>query len=714
MLRTIVIQILESPNIDRVKSYFTKNLINKVGVEYFMNKRLELKGIHIVCLRNPVADEIIDHLVAIGCKLDDQVTALQYTPLHFAIFNPKSTPKLIEKLVSHKANPNLKDSKGNSPLSVLIKLNRYDLLDALLASPKIDANTKNNFGLAPLHHLAYSYSIPENVIGKLVKHGGNINTTNEEGRTPLHIFCMKDSVNVVTLREFVDNCANLDLLDNDHNVPLHLLCMNSAALFQVFNVIYQATNTNAKLLNSNKDTPLHCVAKRNKNRNKIIKSLINPEHVNLLNRDNMSPLLLYLKNGSTNTEILELFLQNGSNPNAADKNGNTPLHLIGMKKKFSKENVSLLIKYGSDVQLKNYFNGLNKKLKNSFEKYKIEKYVKSAKHSFLHDFQKLFENGDFTDCSFKGIKAHKFILELRTRQKISKIDQVFEGYTDQEILKFIRWIYFEQIDDLGLIEEICEKFGIEKQENESLKFEIQKLYQDQESKNFTIYVQEKPIKVHKFILQARSELFKGLFLNCQEGIKSIEDYSNFSFKTISILIKFFYQDLIDDYSIDDDTIDELRMCKDYFQLNSDTPLTTILDNLFGKKYLADSCVSIRGLRQGMEKTIENKFSKFKDFVITYNKANTRQPFYVVQFPKEEDADRAIKTVNFSMYNSTIQRHNINTTLYCSYFDMNINFHTHKKLLICLTHAPKEEEEQKREAELLNGMSITNWNVDNVN
>ncbi|KAJ6252259.1 regulator of chromosome condensation [Anaeramoeba flamelloides] len=74
---------------------------------------------------------------------------------------------------------------------------------------------------------------------------------------------------------------------------------------------------------------------------------------------------------------------------------------------------------------------------------------------------------------------------------------------------------------------------------------IDDLYENQESKDFTIKIKnEKEIKIHKFILQARSTYFRQLF-NSQSWIRSWNDPKVSSIPALNILIEFLYFDQID-------------------------------------------------------------------------------------------------------------------------------------------------------------------------
>ncbi|KAJ5073273.1 hypothetical protein M0811_08955 [Anaeramoeba ignava] len=98
--------------------------------------------------------------------------------------------------------------------------------------------------------------------------------------------------------------------------------------------------------------------------------------------------------------------------------------------------------------------------------------------------------------------------------------------------------------------------------------DLKRLMNEEETKDFQIISNNQKIKIHKIILIARSELFRGMFISVTEDkSNSVHEYSNKKTKTIQNLVNFFYTDEIP--KIKNKTIlKELKECVDYFQLNS--------------------------------------------------------------------------------------------------------------------------------------------------
>ncbi|KAJ5076377.1 hypothetical protein M0811_06376 [Anaeramoeba ignava] len=105
--------------------------------------------------------------------------------------------------------------------------------------------------------------------------------------------------------------------------------------------------------------------------------------------------------------------------------------------------------------------------------------------------------------------------------------------------------------------------------------DLQKLYQNESTKDFTIICgeEEKEIKVHKLILIIRSELFKGMFLSVQDSSNQVHDYSGKSFETLNQLIYFLYHDEFNEKEINQEEFEDV---KDYYQLNENSIIDFLL------------------------------------------------------------------------------------------------------------------------------------------
>ncbi|KAJ3444410.1 btk-binding protein-related [Anaeramoeba flamelloides] len=211
------------------------------------------------------------------------------------------------------------------------------------------------------------------------------------------------------------------------------------------------------------------------------------------------------------------------------------------------------------------------------------------------DFLQLFRTEpNFSDSSIKEVKFHKTFVESRIGKPIDKIEQVLNGYTKEQIIKFIEWVYSGKLVSSAqrkLIEDICMEFGITDRRQMNLQNDLLKLFKDQDTKDFYILVKDydddydeekeeddddeeesyEKIPVHKFVLLARSGLFRDMFQNTTQGSNSVKDYSQKSFESIQVLVEYFYTNTINTTADNDPEfiIEELQDSAEYYQLSND-------------------------------------------------------------------------------------------------------------------------------------------------
>ena len=98
-------------------------------------------------------------------------------------------------LIDHKANVNVKDGMGGTPLEIVAWSNNIPIMEMLLAS-KADVNVKNMSSMTPLHGAAANGS------KEAAKIGGpwaNVNARAIDKKTPLHHAAEKGSKEIVEL-----------------------------------------------------------------------------------------------------------------------------------------------------------------------------------------------------------------------------------------------------------------------------------------------------------------------------------------------------------------------------------------------------------------------------------------------------------------------------------------------------------------------------------
>ncbi|KAJ5079179.1 hypothetical protein M0811_14563 [Anaeramoeba ignava] len=190
--------------------------------------------------------------------------------------------------------------------------------------------------------------------------------------------------------------------------------------------------------------------------------------------------------------------------------------------------------------------------------------------SLISDFQNLLERKEFTDIEIptnsQKIPAHRLIIELRIgKENVSKLIQISYSKSTFEP----RTLGFD------------ENWVANKSGKKGLIRDLERLYSDEDSKDFIIIAQEK-IKVHRLILIARSDLYRGMFLNVNDSSNCVNDYSGRSAHSIKQVIQFLYLNKIDeDLSVE--IVDELFDASEYYQLNDLLYFNLIIDKIRQKQ-----------------------------------------------------------------------------------------------------------------------------------
>ncbi|KAJ6245374.1 btk-binding protein-related [Anaeramoeba flamelloides] len=220
------------------------------------------------------------------------------------------------------------------------------------------------------------------------------------------------------------------------------------------------------------------------------------------------------------------------------------------------------------------------------------------KNTLLEDLRILFEHKKFCDCEIgklgSKIPVHKSLLECRTKLTIDQIQNKLFGEKSttnkEQTLIFLKWIYYDEISDLEKLEQTFNSLQLTfpPSVGNTLEKDIAQLYQDDDSKDFKILVKIKTdkeedledddkelnyeeIPVHKFILLARSGLFRAMFdyVNEKDNTNKVQDYTHKSIESLEILIKYLYTDSIELTTNQDPEliVDELSDAVEYYQLN---------------------------------------------------------------------------------------------------------------------------------------------------
>ncbi|KAJ5070018.1 transient receptor potential cation channel subfamily a member 1 [Anaeramoeba ignava] len=520
--------------------------------------------------------EIIKLLVEHGAILKYENIENIQTPLHIACRNQDNL-KIIKFLVDSGSYINAKD--GRTPLHVAFVSGFMETIQYLISSgANIDTlNQENAF------HLASSLNPKLEMFQLLLDYKLDINK--KSGFTPLHILC-KNMKNIDCIKFLLEHGADPNVQCN--RTPLHYICGIREPNKELISLLLKHGADPNILTQCN---TLHFVCSQ-KDNPEIVQLLLDHK-VDINKQDGITPL--YMACSHENFDTLELLLKNGADPNLTDKI--TPL-LVCMKKFTPFKIFKLLFDYGAEKPKK--FEEVNidtpdikdgdqavKNIYRSIGEHNLTKLYEFIDQYFsiISDLKEVLECLESFDIHISTIDSsigfHKcWIFSRLEIYDINQIYEVFKSKTIHEVLVFRNFIYTGEIENEEIVKDFCEKLKkpdlIKKNKKKDIMEAMKRLYLDEKGKDFTIIVDEKPIKAHKFVLTTRSNLFKSMFISVQDSSDSVHDYSNKSYKTIEKLVEFFYTDEIKE--MDSQFLTESEDAVIFYQLNDFSWLNFIRDS----------------------------------------------------------------------------------------------------------------------------------------
>ncbi|KAJ5076691.1 regulator of chromosome condensation [Anaeramoeba ignava] len=218
---------------------------------------------------------------------------------------------------------------------------------------------------------------------------------------------------------------------------------------------------------------------------------------------------------------------------------------------------------------------------------------KTAKYHTIHDdLLEFFNKQEFCDAKVKTIDGeeisfHSLIVTLRTQRTVYEIIEILQKKTKKQVNLILTFLYSLKFFNFDVLEMFSQEIDypdlIGTKKSEIYDQDLEKLYQQDSTKDFVIISEGKEIKAHKIILAARSELFHGMFMTVQDDSGKVHDYRESSSTALQKLIEFLYLDSLQS-SISNEIALELEEMIDFYQLNPKSKLSSEILRMSPKKY----------------------------------------------------------------------------------------------------------------------------------
>jgi ankyrin repeat protein len=244
------------------------------------------------------------------------------TPLLAAI--GANSVNAVRWLLEIGADPTKRNYDGLTPFQVAATRNKdLEILDLLLEYEDVDINDGGQSGYTLLHWAMATSNVT--AARFLLSKGANPNVADRNGATPLHVAaCCASTTDVIKL---ILETKKVDINVRDKNGQTALLYAVRGN--RVDNVDYLLENgADPAIHDENGDTPVHLAAAAvNKDSAILDLLLVTEKKIDIDERNNAGMTALHMAFRESNFNAARFLLSKGANPNVADENGLTPLHL---------------------------------------------------------------------------------------------------------------------------------------------------------------------------------------------------------------------------------------------------------------------------------------------------------------------------------------------------------------------------------------------------
>ncbi|KAJ3105137.1 Ankyrin repeat and FYVE domain-containing protein 1 [Phlyctochytrium planicorne] len=325
-----------------------------------------------------VDPELIKTLIESGAKVNAVTGTKNYeeTALHASCKRLGKTVKPIETLLSFGADPNIKNSSGQTALHVACKGDGYNPKNGeiitkvveILLKAGADPNLTDNDGLRPIDVILtvdrwrrsqITSDERADIVAALLKFG--VDANHKGGKNELPILSSAVELNLYTVAKSLVDSPNISLsaTNVDGLTPLHHAAKscNPKMIELLFSKPDQKPDPNARALDG--ETALGCIPLRKDysrmddnwsvpNALECFKLLADYGASCKIPKANGYTVLHSVASGNDFGPILDFLIRNGADPNARRIDGSTPLH-DSAERSQAPASVQALIDAGSDI-----------------------------------------------------------------------------------------------------------------------------------------------------------------------------------------------------------------------------------------------------------------------------------------------------------------------------------------------------------------------------
>ena len=298
--------------------------------------------------------ELTKILVENGAEVNKKCCCI--APLYCAINNLDKT--MVEYLIANGANTEVTfGHNGVTGLMVACKIGREaeEIAMTLLISGA-NPNSRDLKGYTPLMYAALSWSGSGRIIDYLVKYGADVNVVNKLKETALHM-AVASSLNGDVITRIATQLGDVNGTDILGRTALFILCsLGEAADCKMVDMLL-GLKADVVIVKTTKNgwTPLMAACNSGCNEN-VLKMLVEKgSNVNATNYLGFTPLMLTCKEAQP--EQVKLLIDNGADLNMANKMGKTALsiHCSGNRRRSRRKDplkvAKLLIENGANVNV---------------------------------------------------------------------------------------------------------------------------------------------------------------------------------------------------------------------------------------------------------------------------------------------------------------------------------------------------------------------------